>query len=40
VSRWLALRSEGQEVPPEELCRDHPGLLPELQRRPGERRRP
>jgi hypothetical protein len=35
VSRWLALRSEGQEVPPEELCRDQPALLPELRRRLG-----
>jgi hypothetical protein len=28
VSRWLALHSEGRDVPPEELCRDQPGLLP------------
>src|SRR5260370_39825527 len=36
VSRWLVLRSEGQEVPPEELCRDQPELLPEVESRLGD----
>jgi WD40 repeat protein len=33
VSHWLALRAQGQEAPLEQLCRDCPELLPELQRR-------
>src|SRR5579885_2871646 len=31
--RWEEARERGQAISPEELCRDHPELLPELRRR-------
>src|SRR5947209_7826044 len=31
LARWEDLRSQGAAVSPEELCRDRPHLLPELQ---------
>lgn len=33
LMRWLALRNQGQDIGPEELCRDRPELLAELRRR-------
>ena len=33
LSRWEELRHQGQAVSAEELCRDCPGLVPELKRR-------
>jgi serine/threonine-protein kinase len=31
--RWDSLREQGQDITPEELCREHPELLPEVRRR-------
>src|SRR3954471_9379267 len=33
LDRWETLRKSGEDVTPEELCRDHPHLLDELKRR-------
>jgi hypothetical protein len=33
VSRWQREAEQGRHVPPAELCRDQPDLLPELERR-------
>src|SRR5438093_1184923 len=30
LSRWEQLRREGQSITPEELCREHPELLPRV----------
>jgi hypothetical protein len=39
LGRWLELRDQGQDVPAADLCREHPELCAELERRIGACRR-